>query len=197
MSKKALCAKSCSSAIPRNNTDSSNSKNSLKKHWIGSWRKNASDPRLRKLYLPCALGYPYRRRVACAASSTGSFQKEMRYAIWNFLTRNVTPGNLLPFRLRIVWAILFPGDFIFYQLGKRRGYDPSTDCFLAHGFKFHSHFLFTIAHREGVCFRVVKHGDTLAVEELDPHLTVSAPYWRKEVPLERPSKAHAGRPAGK
>ena len=94
---------------------------------------------------------------------------KVRYHLWHFLCRNREEGTLLPKRLLFCWAILFPGDFIFYQLGKRRGYDPASDCYIAHGVRFHSNFLFMISHQEGMCFKVTKKNGAICLEEIkDP-----------------------------
>lgn len=93
-----------------------------------------------------------------------NFWQRWRSMLWAWLRSNQPEGVILPKRLIVARAVLFPIEFF---LWRARIYDPSTDIWNFHGIRFTTSALQEISNREGRLLRVVKiEGGVVHLESL-------------------------------
>lgn len=91
----------------------------------------------------------------------------IRARFWRWLRRGVPSGELLPSRLIIARALLFPLDFLFWKLSRSRGYQIETDTWLIYGVRYSAELFRTIATPSAKMWRIVaRDGDVVTVEEV-------------------------------
>ena len=90
----------------------------------------------------------------------------MRSLIWEMVRSHVPEGSLLPIWARIVRAILFPLDYIFWKLSKTRGYQWETDTWLIDGIEYSGLFFHYLAEADGEIYRVTRVGETVKFERI-------------------------------
>ena len=88
----------------------------------------------------------------------------MREIIWEKICSKMTEGCVLPWWALVVRAILYPIDFVYWQMSRTRGYQVLTDTFLIDGVKFSARTLRRLANAKGEAFRFTRAGDMVIIE---------------------------------
>lgn len=90
----------------------------------------------------------------------------MRDTIWRRVRANVPEGEILPWWALAARAVLYPLDFLFWRLGKKRGYQLESDTWLIGGIRYSSTALHLLAQAKGEAYRVTRSGDTVIFERV-------------------------------
>ena len=93
--------------------------------------------------------------------------ENMRNKLWDFFTRNHPDGAILTRRLRIIRALLFPLDALYWKLSKSRGYQYESDTWVINGVKYSGKALRTLSHATGDVFEITRDNDILVVRRID------------------------------
>lgn len=94
----------------------------------------------------------------------------MREKLWKLATRGQPDNILLPWWLLVVFALLYPGDFIFWQATKARGYHWPTNSWRINGVLFSAKALKELADARGEYYRVGLDGEYVTIERVDTNL---------------------------
>lgn len=91
-----------------------------------------------------------------------------RSTVWRWLVRDVPPGMILPWWLRVFHFTLFPRCSALWLLQRDCGFNPCTACWTIHGVRFSDEIFLSMANpRNGVLYRFErKYGGTVTVTEV-------------------------------
>ena len=90
----------------------------------------------------------------------------MRDLLWRLATKNHPQGFILPMRLVLVRAVLYPLDFFYWKMSKTRGYEVESDTWIIYGVRYSSAALMALASAQGETFRITRSGDCVTIERV-------------------------------
>lgn len=90
----------------------------------------------------------------------------MRYRLWRWVKGDLREGSLLPRRLLVLRAILFPLDFFYWRMNKGCGYRAEDDTWNIHGVRYTEEALRTLANAHGEVYRVTRTGECVTFERI-------------------------------
>lgn len=91
----------------------------------------------------------------------------MREMIWKAVRSKVPEGMILPWWALAVRAVLFPLDFIYWNMSKTRGYQADRDIWLIYGVAYSGASLMLLATAaQGETYRVSRTGETVTLERV-------------------------------
>ena len=90
----------------------------------------------------------------------------MRHSLWHLARLAIPAGELLPWWLLVIRAILFPLDFFYWRMSLRQGYQVENNTWLIHGVRYSGNALRSLADAEGEIFRISRNGETMTIERV-------------------------------
>lgn len=91
----------------------------------------------------------------------------MKNTIWKWLTRKHPEGAILPTKLLVLKAILFPLQFIAWKLGTTYGYSWEDDTWLIGGLRYSGAAMQMLADSQGEVYRIVRRGDVVTLTRVE------------------------------
>ena len=89
--------------------------------------------------------------------------KKARDWVWEKAMSRVLWGELLPLWAKIVRAILFPLDTLFWNMSRSRGYQWDKDVWIIDGVKYSGPSMRLLSDAQGEIFRAIRSGDVVHV----------------------------------
>lgn len=91
----------------------------------------------------------------------------MRNQLWKLATAKHPEGMILPRWLLVIHAILYPLDFVCWQMGKTSGYQWESDTWKIYGVRYTGAALRALAEAQGEAYRITRTGECVTLERLD------------------------------
>lgn len=91
----------------------------------------------------------------------------MRDKLWKWATAKHPEGTILPRRLLVIRAILYPLDTLYWMMSESRGYQWQSDTWNIYGVRYTGAALRALADAQGETYRITRTGECVTLERVD------------------------------